>query len=196
MRMRSSCTRRRKRETRTRVCISSYIIAEMFFKTSLLFYCTIWSVVQLMHLATSYPHPTRSCLNMPELHCANSIGGGYTISPNVIGLTYEAALGEFLSFSQLLELNNYCSYLAHIFLCLHYFPPCAPGQPVPILVLPCRQLCEEAWEECLDYIYYSILNTTAPEHLECTNFPIEANETDDFIVACPDPGKSHLACGQ
>ena len=60
------------------------------------------------------------------------------------------------------------------------------------MVLPGRQCCEEVWDECLEYVYSSVLNITAPEHIQCTNFPVEATETDDFLIACPDPSKSNL----
>ena len=94
----------------------------MFLKKSLLFYCTIWSIVQLIHLATSHAQPARSCVNIPLQPCADLFGGGYTIFPNARELTFEAALGEFLSFSDLLALDNYCSYLANIFLLHTLFP--------------------------------------------------------------------------
>lgn len=115
-----------------------------------------------------------------------------SLFPNSRNQSESDALSEFLDFSGLLHLDNYCSYLLHSFLCIHYFPPCNPSSTKNLMVLPCREVCELAMTECLNYVYEHY-NATRPEHLNCTNFPVRAhacdNQASDFIVACPTPGK-------
>ena len=124
--------------------------------------------------------------------------------PNARNLTLMEALEEFSGYERLLCLDNYCSYLLHSFLCIHYFPPCFPDDPNsntpakdPMLVLPCREVCEVAMEECLDYVY-AVYAIPRPEHLNCTNFPERENpcnkQQKDYIVACPTPGNAVNVC--
>ena len=119
-----------------------------------------------------------------------------SLFPNARNLSIVDAMREFSDFDRILELDNYCSYLLHSFLCIHYFSPCDPsseaGNP---LVVPCREICVLAMGGCLDYVFDTYLNISLPEHLNCSNFPTaeSANNRsctvgDDFIVACPTPG--------
>ncbi|CAI8057761.1 hypothetical protein GBAR_LOCUS31462, partial [Geodia barretti] len=127
--------------------------------------------------------------------------------PNARNQSYPQALREFVHFYPiLLDFDSYCSYLLHSFLCIHYFPPCTPEVPpddsspdpsaepkkIP-LVVPCRGLCELATSECLDHVYETYPNLSRPEHLICTNFPSETQNTD-FIVACPKPAVHFEFC--
>ena len=118
--------------------------------------------------------------------------------PNARNLDLLGALREFSHFIRLLRLDNYCSYLLHSFLCMHYFPPCDPSATSHPMVVPCRELCEVAMDECLiDYVldYYCI---SRPQHLNCTTFPERGDPCDmeqmEFIIACPDPGRLFPQC--
>ena len=159
----------------------------------LLSFCTIWCTIQIIPLANCLPE--RSCLEVRQDYCASFFNGRdaeapYSPSsfwpstfPNAINFTLPEALIGFSTFKVLLDLDNYCSYLLHSFLCMHFFPPCLPDKR---LIVPCRRVCEEAMEECLNYVYEEYLNVSTPWHLECSNFPVE--ETDWVVIACPSPG--------
>ena len=113
--------------------------------------------------------------------------------PNARNLTLVEALIEFRAYEKLLSVSNYCSYLLHSFLCIHYFPPCDPtAVSKSPLVVPCRQLCELATEECLDYVFDKY-NISRPEHLNCSHFPerdteCTSAEKEVVLTACPTPG--------
>lgn len=147
--------------------------------------------------------PKSKCLDIYQRNCAQFFNGVQeqnvsnvspslwpSTFPNARGLFLTEALREFESYRQLLSLDNYCSHLLHTFLCLHYFPPCNPmrppgSKPLPPVV-PCRALCDEAWTECLDFVF-SHYELPRPEHLSCENFPNESAISD--FVACPTPGE-------
>ena len=154
-----------------------------------------WSAVLIV-----VPVKCSKCVEVYQRECAhffNGVGNTSNVAvtsalpwpsafPNARGLFLTQVLREFESYRQLLSFDNYCSHLLHTFLCLHYFPPCVPtpagGKPLPPVV-PCRGLCEEAWSECLDFVY-SHYELAPPEHLRCDNFPESATD----FVACPTPG--------
>ena len=167
--------------------------------------CTIWSAVLIALPVQCVRQGTAKCLDIPIPECAlffngvhgrkevagppSSLPPWYSTFPSKRGLFLPEALTQFGNFEALLSLNNYCSYILHIFLCLHYFPPCDPTRPpdseeLPT-VLPCRAICEEAWSECLNFVYHHH-NIPRPEHLNCSNFPV-AFEPSDFL-ACPNLG--------
>ena len=138
----------------------------------------------------------RQCLQITQPQCANFFYGNqhgdtepslHSTFPNVRNLQVLQALHEFANFNSLLYMNNYCSYLLHSFLCIHYFPPCHPNDAERPMVVPCRSVCEEAMAECLDRVYVTY-NISRPEHLECENFPVVGTEDCEYIVACPAPG--------
>ena len=140
----------------------------------------------------------RQCLQTYQKECVTFFKGKevapseslqHSIFPNARNLSLVDALGEFNDFYRLLSLNNYCSYLLHSFLCIHYFSPCDPTRSNgEVFVVPCRAVCEEATVECrLDYVY-DHLDISRPQHLNCANFPVESSESGDVIVACPSPG--------
>ena len=139
----------------------------------------------------------RQCLPTYAYQCANFFSGGngfasselfqYSVFPNARDLPLTDAIREFGDFNPLLILNNYCSYLLHSFLCIHYFPPCDPTSNHVKLVVPCRAVCEEAMLQCLNFVY-DHYNIPSPPHLNCTNFPLESSDLADVIVACPTPG--------
>ena len=172
---------------------------EMFVKALLLCLCTAWSAAS----TTLPPLLERKCLNISQIECAAFFNGvetsnvGSEISlwpttfPNARNLSLVDALLEFSGFNALFSrLNkNYCSYLLHSFLCIHYFPPCSQTtkDQTPQLVVPCRAVCEDAMEECLDDLYNNYINISRPKHLDCRNFPDESDGS--VIVACPSPGK-------
>lgn len=122
-------------------------------------------------------------LNPGESQCARHFNFSFNgMFPNSRDLSMPQAVSEFSAFLPLLELNNYCSHVLHSFLCYHYFPPCAPeSHPA---YLPCREVCEVAWKECLD-LTYQMYSIPPPEHLNCTNFP--SKYTSNYTV-CPDSG--------
>lgn len=156
--------------------------------------------------------PNSKCVDVYQRECAqffNGVEGQNTSNvavtstslwpstfPNARGLFLTQVLREFQSYRELLSFDNYCSHLLHTFLCFHYFPPCIPSKPLDSVV-PCRALCEEAWSECLDFVY-SHYELPRPEHLSCDNIPVPA--TPD-LVACPTPGDCSFVghtyvCGQ
>ena len=122
----------------------------------------------------------------------------WSISPANRGLPHNEALRELEDYRILLERDNYCSYVLHSFLCFHYFSPCLPPVyshfPVPNsrpdlqVTIPCREICEEAWSECLNEVFdtSSLKNITPPEHLNCCRFPSTAEDSN--LTVCPTPG--------
>ena len=165
---------------------------------SLLCACIVWSVVLV---AGSWPRERR-CLNVYQPECATFFNGGVQTNavgsaslwpstfPNARNLSLAHAMGEFDDFQILLSVDNYCSYLLHSFLCIHYFPPCNPDTERPMMVVPCRAICEEAMAECLDKVYTIF---SRPKHMECRNFPVADGMDDNVIVACPTPGKAQCS---
>ena len=169
----------------------------MFSNNNSLFcFFAIWSAI-LVGISASRTIE-RQCLRTYQRECSSFIRGTevapsesfqYSIFPNARNLLLIDALKEIGDFTPLFCLNNYCSYLLHSFLCIHYFSPCDPESNNDVLVVPCRAVCEEASAECLDYVFNDYLNISRPQHLNCTNFPVEFSDSEDVIVACPSPSK-------
>ena len=169
----------------------------MLFSTKIIFYFAAISSALLAIAGT--PVIERQCLHTYQKECVTFFNGKevapsesfqYSLFPNARNLSLVDALGEFNDFYLLLSLNNYCSYLLHSFLCIHYFSPCDPESNSKVFVVPCRAVCEEAAVECrLDYVLDHYVNIPRPQHLNCANFPVESSDSDDdVIVACPSPG--------
>ena len=149
----------------------------------------MWSV--LLSMVTVQCAIERYCRPIYQPQCATFFNGTELAYEAPI-IWYTAApltdtLSQFNDFTQLLSLNNYCSYLLHVFLCIHYFPPCNPALNCKEIVVPCRALCEEVMAECLDYVY-DHYNIARPEHLNCVNFPVNSSDDQYIMVACPNPG--------
>ena len=122
-------------------------------------------------------------LNPGESQCARHFNFSfYGMFPTNRHLSMRQAVSEFAAFLPLLKLNNYCSHVLHSFLCYHYFPPCAKASHPAYL--PCREVCEVAWDECLD-LAYQMYSIPPPEHLNCTNFP--SKYTSNYTI-CPHSG--------
>ena len=168
---------------------------KMFSKNSLFCFFATWSALLVGMCA---PWSTeRECLPTYQRECLSFFRGTevapseslqHAIFPNARNLFPDEARAEFDDFYPLLSLNNYCSYLLHSFLCIHYVPPCDPTSNSTAFVVPCRAVCEEAAAECLDYVFDNYLNISRPQHLNCSNFPVECSNSDDVLVACPNPG--------
>lgn len=150
----------------------------MTFKKTLMLLVLCAGLVAIV--TAQSPKIDRQCQRVEESLCARHFNFTFLgLFPNSRGLSMSQAVSEFGEFLPLLELNNYCSHVLHSFLCYHYFPPCVSDDHP--LLLPCREVCEVAWSECLD-IAYQMLGIPPPEHLNCANFPIKDN------IVCPDSG--------
>ena len=127
------------------------------------FLCSvIWSAILIVVPVQCAILFERQCQWISQSECATFFNGTeltseapmwYATFPNARHLSLKDALTEFGHFYPLFSLNNYCSYLLHVFLCIHYFPPCNPALNCKEIVMPCRAVCEEAMAECLDYVY-------------------------------------------
>ena len=156
-----------------------------------------------------------NCLEVEENACSRYFSGEegsgmtsalfqWSVSPANRGLSHKETLRELEDYRILLERDNYCSYVLHSFLCFHYFSPCLPSvyslpptslptRPDPQVTIPCREICEEAWSECLNEVFdtSSLKNVTHPEHLNCSRFPSAADDSyRGCTVVCPTPGKA------
>ena len=145
----------------------------------------MFSAVVLVTAGMPYPDPPPfkldsayyQCKAVPSRSCASHFNMAegdtwYARSPNLRGLNMSHSLEEFLDFSWLLEMDNYCSKMLRTLLCLHYFPPCSPNSSPAVLVQPCREVCREAAEACLP-IARALRGDSIiiPHHLNCANFP-------------------------
>ena len=66
-----------------------------------------------------------------------------------------------------LLINVHCSCFTHLFVCLTHYPFCSADAKIPLL-LPCRSVCEDVFDNCIKY--YIALNLDWPQHLNCSNF--------------------------
>ena len=64
-------------------------------------------------------------------------------------------------------INLHCSRFTRLFVCLTHYPICSADAKIPLL-LPCRSVCEDAFNNCIKYI---ALKLDWPQHLNCSNFP-------------------------
>jgi hypothetical protein len=92
-----------------------------------------------------------------------------TVSPNpwARGLTQEEAEGEINDFNSLL--NSNCSSVLGTFLCFTYFPLCYHNGHDSVVILPCKEVCDEVHNSrCNDLVLNSVGKWGT--HLQCTNF--------------------------
>ena len=154
----------------------------MLFSTKIIFYFAAISSALLAMAGT--PVIERQCLQTYQKECVTFFNGKevapseslqYSIFPNARNLSLVDTLTEFNDFYLPLSLNNYCSYLLHSFLCIHYFSPCDPESNSKVFVVPCRAVCEEAAVECrLDsngLCVRSLREHPAPAAFELCQFP-------------------------
>ena len=66
-----------------------------------------------------------------------------------------------------LLINVHCSCFTRLFVCLTHYPFCSADAKIPLL-LPCRSVCEDVFDNCIKY--YIALNLDWPQHLNCSNF--------------------------
>ena len=65
-------------------------------------------------------------------------------------------------------INVHCSRLTRLFVCLTHYPFCSADAKIPLL-LPCRSVCEDVFDNCIKY--YFALKLDWPQHMNCSNFP-------------------------
>ena len=65
-------------------------------------------------------------------------------------------------------INIHCSRLTRLFVCLTHYPFCSADAKIPLL-LPCRSVCEDVFDNCIKY--YFALKLDWPQHMNCSNFP-------------------------
>ena len=127
-------------------------------------------------------HRPTNCEVVKEKVCSNYFNKTFCshFPTSTRDLSMEDTISEFSHFLRLLNLDNYCSYLLHTFLCYYYYPVCTLAENP---LLPCRELCEEVFDECLTKIYKT-WRISPPEHLNCSRFPTALS----CPTICPPPG--------
>ena len=119
--------------------------------------------------------PPESC----ELLDYNVIPFCYTMDYNMTsyptknGLENQAqAFQQLNDFRPLILVN--CSGASLLFLCSYYAPLCFDLGDTLLQLDPCRNLCEEVYDNC--FSHFQQQNVPWPEHLNCSNFP-EKNQS-------------------
>ena len=94
--------------------------------------------------------------------------------PTKNGLETQAqAFQQLVDFRPLILVN--CSGASLLFLCSYYAPVCFTIGQTLIQLDPCRNLCEEVYNNCLSLFQEQGL--AWPEHLNCSNFPTKSNQS-------------------
>ena len=109
------------------------------------------------------PEVTHQCLNFTHPFC-NSAGYSTAQFPNNRDQNFSAAAGEFSHF--VLALKSGCSDKLGTLLCFYYFPFCQRTMWQTQPVLPCRETCQEARNNCENVLRENGHNW--PIHLDCS----------------------------
>lgn len=120
--------------------------------------------------------PPESC----ELLDYNVIPFCYTMDYNMTsyptknGLENQAqAFQQLNDFRPLILVN--CSGASLLFLCSYYAPLCFDLGNTLLQLDPCRNLCEEVYDNC--FSHFQQQNVPWPDHLNCSNFPEKNNQS-------------------
>lgn len=131
---------------------------------------TVLSSSHFTSLATSQSSPVeQKCQPTNSFFC--NIDNYNTVQPfnNTLGQnSLETARSELHKYAFLLTLEQ-CKNRVQLFLCSLYFPVCvSPPDVTPRLLLPCRDICEEA--RACESELIRVLNIKWPSEWDCNNF--------------------------
>lgn len=129
--------------------------------------------------------PEHTCQDIQIDMCKN-IGYNVTSMPNFVG--HELQTEAEIQLHGFLPLISYgCSSQLKFFLCSAYVPMCT--EKVPVLIGPCRPLCERIKSRCGPILYE--LGFEWPAGLNCSMF-VPKNTVDHMCMEGPEPLDSEL----
>ena len=102
------------------------------------------------------------CMTMELPMCVLALDG-YRYNTTVSAMRQRNNIDDFNAL-----INVHCSRLTRLFVCLTHYPFCSADAKIPLL-LPCRSVCEDVFDNCIKY--YFALKLDWPQHMNCSNFP-------------------------
>ncbi|CAD5125080.1 DgyrCDS13321 [Dimorphilus gyrociliatus] len=140
----------------------------------------------IFQTTTSFSSKYRKCERITINDCKN-VGYNYTLMPNVFGHTAQSET-ENAFVMHLVRMTKQSTSLCHdhakFFLCAVVVPMCSDAYPPkPMVVRPCRELCEEVKKDCETTL--KVFGVIWPAAIRCEDLISEENQDGEVCMQPP-----------